>query len=104
MSATESSAPSAPTETLNAEECAGKSLRADAKRNRDKVLAAAREAFTENGASTSLEAIARRAGVGIGTLYRHSMRTSPASYMSAAGTMDSYPRVVESLCLAVCLP
>jgi AcrR family transcriptional regulator len=48
-----------------------KPLRADAKRNRDKVLAAAREAFTENGASTSLEAIARRAGVGIGTLYRH---------------------------------
>jgi AcrR family transcriptional regulator len=46
-------------------------LRADAQRNRDKVLAAAREAFTEHGASTSLEAIAKRAGVGIGTLYRH---------------------------------
>jgi AcrR family transcriptional regulator len=51
--------------------CASKPLRADAKRNRDKVLAAARQAFTENGASTSLEAIAKRAGVGIGTLYRH---------------------------------
>ncbi|MBO0768952.1 MAG: TetR/AcrR family transcriptional regulator, partial [Solirubrobacterales bacterium] len=48
-----------------------KPLRADAARNREKVLAAARDAFTESGASTSLEAIARRAGVGIGTLYRH---------------------------------
>lgn len=46
-------------------------LRADARRNYDKVLVAAREAFAEGGASTSLEAIARRAGVGIGTLYRH---------------------------------
>jgi AcrR family transcriptional regulator len=45
--------------------------RADARRNYDKVLAAAREAFAEGGASASLEDIARRAGVGIGTLYRH---------------------------------
>jgi AcrR family transcriptional regulator len=45
--------------------------RADARRNYDKVLAAAREAFAEGGESTSLEEIARRAGVGIGTLYRH---------------------------------
>jgi AcrR family transcriptional regulator len=45
--------------------------RADARRNYDKVLAAAREAFAEGGESTALEEIARRAGVGIGTLYRH---------------------------------
>ncbi len=45
--------------------------RADALRNYGKVLAAAREAFAEGGESTSLEEIARRAGVGIGTLYRH---------------------------------
>jgi AcrR family transcriptional regulator len=45
--------------------------RADARRNYDKVVAAAREAFTERGASTSLEEIARRAEVGIGTLYRN---------------------------------
>jgi AcrR family transcriptional regulator len=45
--------------------------RADARRNYDKVIAAARSAFTESGAETSLEGIARRAGVGIGTLYRH---------------------------------
>src|SRR6201998_3763282 len=45
--------------------------RADARRNHEKVLEAAREAFAEGGESTALEEIARRAGVGIGTLYRH---------------------------------
>ena len=45
--------------------------RADARRNYDKLIEAARAAFTERGSSTSLEEIARRADVGIGTLYRH---------------------------------
>ena len=45
--------------------------RADARRNYEKLVAAAREAFAEDGASASLEDIARRAQVGIGTLYRH---------------------------------
>jgi AcrR family transcriptional regulator len=45
--------------------------RADARRNYEKVLNAAREAFAEGGESTALEEIARRADVGIGTLYRH---------------------------------
>jgi AcrR family transcriptional regulator len=45
--------------------------RADARRNHERVLAAAREVFAERGESTALEEIARRAGVGIGTLYRH---------------------------------
>src|SRR6201986_640867 len=45
--------------------------RADARRNYDKVVAAAREAFAEGETATSLEEIARRAGVGIGTLYRN---------------------------------
>ena len=45
--------------------------RKDAARNFDALLAAAREAFAENGAEASLEDIARRAGVGIGTLYRN---------------------------------
>jgi len=45
--------------------------RADAERNEARVLEAARETFAELGASATLEAIARRAGVGIGTLYRH---------------------------------
>jgi AcrR family transcriptional regulator len=45
--------------------------RADARRNFDALIEAARTAFTEQGTSASLEDIARRAGVGIGTLYRH---------------------------------
>ena len=45
--------------------------RADARRNFDALLVAAREAFAENGTDASLEDIARRAGVGIGTLYRN---------------------------------
>lgn len=45
--------------------------RADALRNYEKVLTAAREAFAEGGEATALEEIARRAGVGIGTLYRN---------------------------------
>jgi AcrR family transcriptional regulator len=46
-------------------------LRADAQRNYDLLLAAADAEFTEHGAVASLEDIARRARVGIGTLYRH---------------------------------
>jgi AcrR family transcriptional regulator len=46
-------------------------LRADAQRNRDKLLAAARAAFAEHGLGASLDKIAKRAGVGSGTLYRH---------------------------------
>jgi AcrR family transcriptional regulator len=46
-------------------------LRADARRNRDKLIEIAAQAFAEKGVETSLEDIARKAGVGIGTLYRH---------------------------------
>lgn len=46
-------------------------MRADARRNRERLLAAATAAFAEHGADAPLEDIARRAGVGIGTLYRH---------------------------------
>ncbi len=45
-------------------------LRADAQRNRERILAAAEEIFLTKGASVSLEDVAKRAGVGIGTLYR----------------------------------
>jgi AcrR family transcriptional regulator len=48
-----------------------RALRSDAQRNAERVLAAAREVFAERGPDASLEEIARRAGVGIGTLYRH---------------------------------
>jgi|SoiMethySBSTD1v2_1073268.scaffolds.fasta_scaffold475076_2 AcrR family transcriptional regulator len=48
-----------------------KPLRKDAARNREKLLAAAVELFAERGTEGSLEEVAKRAGVGIGTLYRH---------------------------------
>lgn len=46
-------------------------LRADARRNREKILAAAAAVFGESGLESQVEDIARRAGVGIGTVYRH---------------------------------
>ena len=46
-------------------------MRADARRNHDRLLAEARVAFARSGADASLEEIAHRAGVGSGTLYRH---------------------------------
>ena len=47
------------------------SLRTDAARNREAILAAAARAFATPGAEPSLRAVAREAGVGVGTLYRH---------------------------------
>jgi len=46
-------------------------VRADAKKNYDHLLAVARKVFAEQGAKASLRDVARRAGVGLGTLYRH---------------------------------
>src|ERR1700723_593483 len=45
--------------------------RTDALRNRERILEVAKEAFTSHGADASLEEIAKQAGVGAGTLYRH---------------------------------
>jgi len=45
--------------------------RSDAQRNRERILEAAKEAFTRSGANASLDEIATQAGVGPGTLYRH---------------------------------
>lgn len=59
------------TSTTDAVDAAAKPLRADAQRNYDKLVAAAREVFAERGAEGSLDEIAKRAGVGPGTLYRH---------------------------------
>lgn len=59
-----------PDEATSSDE-AVKPLRADAQRNYDSLVSAARDAFRENGAQASLDDIAKRAGVGPGTLYRH---------------------------------
>ncbi|MEH3055430.1 MAG: helix-turn-helix domain containing protein [Patulibacter minatonensis] len=50
---------------------AAKPLRADARRNRETVVRAARELFAEQGVDAPMDEVARRAGVGAGTLYRH---------------------------------
>jgi AcrR family transcriptional regulator len=46
-------------------------MRADARRNNERLVAVARDVFTREGGGASMEAIAREAGVGVGTLYRH---------------------------------
>jgi len=53
------------------EERAGRPMRADARRNYDLLVVAARAVFAEQGGGASMEAIAKQAGVGVGTLYRH---------------------------------
>jgi AcrR family transcriptional regulator len=50
---------------------AARKPRADAQRNRERILEVAKEAFTRSGADASLDDIAKQAGVGAGTLYRH---------------------------------
>src|SRR5246127_2489768 len=64
--------------------------RADALRNRERVLEAAKSVFSAGGSDASLEAVARQAGVGIGTLYRH-FPTREALYEAV------YRREVEQL-------
>src|SRR5260370_40183981 len=46
-------------------------LRADARRNREQILQSARAVFAESGAEAQIDDVARHAGVGVGTVYRH---------------------------------
>jgi AcrR family transcriptional regulator len=57
--------------TESAEATGGRPLRADARRNYERLVDAARKVFAEQGGGASMEAIAKQAGVGVGTLYRH---------------------------------
>jgi AcrR family transcriptional regulator len=57
--------------TTKHSQSAARKPRADAQRNRDRVLEVAKEAFTRLGADASLDDVAKQAGVGAGTLYRH---------------------------------
>ncbi len=63
--------PAEPRTTQLADQPDTRQLRADARQNRARLITAATEAFAEKGADAPLEDVARRAGVGIGTLYRH---------------------------------
>jgi AcrR family transcriptional regulator len=71
--------------------------RADAQRNYEKVIGAAREAFAEGGESTSLEEIARRAGVGIGTLYRNFPNRQALLEALYVGEVEEICRVAAEL-------
>ena len=74
--------------------------RADARRNFDALIAAARTAFAEKGTDASLEDIARRAGVGIGTLYRNFPTRRDlfeAVYVSEIQQLASVASAVSSL-------
>ncbi|MFD5559729.1 TetR/AcrR family transcriptional regulator [Kitasatospora griseola] len=71
--------------------------RADAARNFDALLTAAREAFAEHGAEASLEDIARRAGVGIGTLYRNFPTRRHLFEAVYANEVDDLGRVAAAL-------
>ena len=69
---------------------ASRKPRADSRRNHERLLSAARAVFSAGGAGASLEAVAREAGVGIGTLYRH-FPTREALYQAV------YAREVDEL-------
>jgi AcrR family transcriptional regulator len=56
---------------MNRAQSGGRKPRADAQRNRERILEVAKRAFTRSGANASLDDIAKDAGVGPGTLYRH---------------------------------
>jgi len=68
-------------------------LRADAERNRQRILVAAEEAFLERGATVSLEEVAKRAKVGIGTLYR---RFPTREALLAATSNERFESVAET--------
>src|SRR6201996_353288 len=86
------SATDTPTEILTT-----RPKRADARRNYDKVIAAARDAFAEGGTSTSLEEIARRAEVGIGTLYRNFPNRQALLEAVYVGELDDLCQVAGAL-------
>ena len=85
MTRTPDQVPQRPAEQRPAEQ-----QRADARQNRVRLIAAATQAFAEKGADAPLEDIARRAGVGIGTLYRHfptRLDLQAAVFRSQVGTV-----------------
>jgi AcrR family transcriptional regulator len=76
----------------------GVRLRADARRNRDQILAAARIEFAECGPDVPMEEIARQAGVGVGTLYR---RFPDRQALIRAVTQDNFAEVLAETKAAV---
>ena len=105
--------PKSTTATMDRVDGAGatRPMRADAKRNYELLVTAARKVFDQEGGGASMEAIAKEAGVGIGTLYRHFPKridVVEAVYVddvdeleTVARDGDRHPRAVARLrCLA----
>jgi AcrR family transcriptional regulator len=70
-------------------------LRADAQLNRDRILSAAAELFAERGLGVPLEEIARRAGVGVATLYRRFPTRADLAEAAFERSMSKYTRAVD---------
>jgi AcrR family transcriptional regulator len=73
----------------------GRGMRADAERNRERVLDAAREVFAEQGLDASTNEVARRAGVGIATLFRRFPTREDLVEAVFAGKMSAYTAAIE---------
>src|SRR5688572_7722813 len=73
----------------------GRGMRADAERNRERVLDAAREVFAEQGLDASTNEVARRAGVGIATLFRRFPTREELVEAVFAGKMSAYTAAIE---------
>jgi AcrR family transcriptional regulator len=76
--------------------------RSDAQQNRQRILVAAKEAFAKSGANASLDDMARQAGVGPGTLYRHFPSREDllkAVYQAAAEKLATAGWNLQRLCL-----
>jgi AcrR family transcriptional regulator len=85
---------------MNTETETTKTLRRDAAENRERVLGAARSSFAEHGLDVGMDEIARRAGVGVGTIYRRFPSKEHLISAVAAETTDSLRTVlVDSLAL-----
>lgn len=96
MSVPSPSAPSGPTPP-DRNDPAGRPVRRDARANREKLLTAAREAFAAAEGPVSLEGIARQAGVGIGTLYRHFPTREDLVDAVYAAEVDAVAEIVPAL-------
>ena len=81
-----------------------KPLRSDARRNRDQVLAVAREMLAVDGSSVSFDEIARRAGVGVGTVYRHFPTRNALFEAVILGRIEKFTERARTLAVADAAP
>lgn len=81
----------------HADQPSGRPLRADARRNRDRILEVARETFTQEGLGVPVDLIAERANVGVGTFYRHFPNKEVLASAILASRLESLIAEAEGL-------